>query len=51
MGKYREPIKYTCPYINSVIEWIDGAIKSCDSKSDLENYTYKLFKILLCKYT
>ena len=41
MGKYREPIKYTCPDIDSVIEWIDDAIKSCDSKSDLENYTYE----------
>ena len=41
MGKYREPIKYTCPDIDSVIEWIDSAMKSCDSKSDLENYTYE----------
>ena len=40
MGKYREPIKYTCPDIDSAKEWIESAITVCNSKSDLENYTH-----------
>lgn len=41
MGKYREPIRNTCPDIDAVIGWIESAISAIDSKSDLEIYTYE----------
>lgn len=41
MGKYKEPVKYTCPDIDQTLEWVDSIRKCCEYNGNTEVYTHE----------